>query len=118
MKHCEKRKKRLKLTFFKSFTDAQATLATLQFALSEAVQRADDAVSQIQTEALEQERVANKELRERLERLSTEFSLSEECLKSEITDLKGRLGREQLSAKNIQSEMTSEINVLFYSLSS
>lgn len=84
---------------------------TLQNALSEAVLRADEAVSQIQTEALEQERIANSELREKLERLSTEFSLFEDRSKSEITDLKGRLEREQLSSKTLRADLTSEINV-------
>ena len=84
---------------------------SLQNALSEAVIRAEEAVSQIQTEALEQERVANAELREKLERLSTEFSLSEDRYKSEIADLKGRLEREQLSAKTLRADLTSEIDV-------
>jgi len=82
----------------------------LQAALAKAVERADDAVSKIQTEALEQERAANAELRERFERLGTEYSLSEERYKSEITELKGRLEREQLSAKNMIADLTSEIN--------
>ena len=73
--------------------------------------RADDAASQIQTEALEQERSANTELREKLERISTEFSLAEDRAKSEITDLKGRLEREQLSGKTLRAEFTSEISV-------
>jgi hypothetical protein len=77
------------------------------------VLRADEAVSQIQTEALEQERVANTELRERLERLSTEYSLSEERFKSEIADLKGRLEREQITSKTVQADLTAEINVIW-----
>jgi hypothetical protein len=84
---------------------------TLQNALAEAVVRADEAINQLQTEALEQERIASEELREKLERLSTEFSLSEERFKSEITELKGRLEREQLAAKNVQADLHSEINV-------
>jgi hypothetical protein len=62
---------------------------------------------------LEEERIANTELREKLERLSTEFSLSEERWKSEITDVRGRLEREQLSSKNLRTELTSEINVSY-----
>lgn len=90
---------------------AQATISTLQTSLAEAVERADDAVSKIQTEALEQERMANAELRERLERLGTELSLSEQQFKSEIAELKGRLEREQLSSKAMKADLTSEINV-------
>jgi hypothetical protein len=60
---------------------------------------------------LEQERVANTELRERLERLSTEYSFSEGRSKSEIAELKGRLEQEQLSARVLRAELTSEINV-------
>lgn len=73
--------------------------------------RAEDAASQIQTEALEQEKLANTELREKLERFSTEFSLAEDRAKSETSDLKGRLEREQLSAKALRAEFTSEISV-------
>jgi hypothetical protein len=87
----------------------------LQTALAEAVARADEAVNQIQTEALEQERTINSELNEKLGRLSTEFSLSEERSKSEIAELKERLGREQLSAKSIRADLMSEINVPFAS---
>ena len=83
----------------------------LQNALADAVLRADTAESRIQTEALEQERSANTELREKLERLSTEFSLAEDRAKCEISDLKGRLEREQLSAKTLRDDLTSEISV-------
>jgi hypothetical protein len=60
---------------------------------------------------LEQERIANAELREKLERLSTEYSLSEEQFKSEVAELQRRLEQEQLSAKSLQADLTSEINV-------
>jgi hypothetical protein len=83
----------------------------LQTALAEAVSRADEAVSQIQTEALEQERLANTELRENLERIRSEYSASEARLNSEIADLKGQLEREQLTAKTVQGDLTAEINV-------
>ena len=83
----------------------------LQTALAEAVSRADEAVSQIQTEALEQERLANTELRENLERVKSEYSASESRLNSEIADLKGQLEREQLTAKTVQGDLTAEIDV-------
>jgi hypothetical protein len=83
----------------------------LQNALADAVVRADDAVSQIQTQALENEKLANTELKEKLERLSTEFSLAEDRAKSEISDLKVRLEREQLTAKTLRADLTSEISV-------
>ena len=83
----------------------------LQTALAEAVSRADEAVSQIQTEALEQERLANTELRENLERVKSEYSASEARLNSEIADLKGQLEREQLTAKTVQGDLTAEIDV-------
>jgi len=50
-------------------------------------------------------------LKEKLELLSTEYSLAEERAKSEIADLKGRLEREQLSAKTLRADLTSEISV-------
>jgi hypothetical protein len=92
-------------------TNYKVTIATLQTALSEAVARAEDAVSQIQTEALEQERITNASLRDSLDRLKTEFSLLEDRSKSEITDLRQRLEREQLSARTTIADMTAEINV-------
>lgn len=90
---------------------ALATIAGLQTALQEAEERAEEAMGQAQTEALEQERVANVELREKLASLSTEYSLAEERYFSELTDLKARLEREQLSAKTAQSELQTEISV-------
>ena len=93
-------------------TNCKVTIATLQTALSEAVARAEDAVSQIQTEALEQERTTNASLRDSLERIKTEFSLLEDRSKSEITDLRERLEREQLSTRTTIADMTAEINVL------
>ena len=50
-------------------------------------------------------------MKEKLELLSTEYSLAEERAKSEIADLKGRLEREQLSAKTLRADLTSEISV-------
>jgi hypothetical protein len=88
----------------------------LQTALAEAVSRADEAVSQIQTEALEQERLANTELKENLERVKSEYSASEARLSSEIADLKGQLEREQLTAKTVQGDLTAEINVYIFEI--
>lgn len=90
---------------------ALATIAGLQIAVQEAEDRAEEAMGRAQTEALEQERVANVELREKLGSLSTEYSLAEESYFSELTDLKARLEREQLSAKTTQSELQTEISV-------
>ena len=89
---------------------------SLQNALAEAVLRADNAVNQVQTEALEQERSANKELLERLERLATEYSLSEGHYKSEIAELKGRLEREHGASIIMQNELKSEISVIPFRL--
>jgi TATA element modulatory factor len=90
---------------------AQVTIASLQSALEEAVTRADEAESKVQTEALEKERTTNVELQEKLDRLTTESSLAEDRYKSEIADLKGRLEKEQLSAKSMQIDLSTEINV-------
>lgn len=90
---------------------AQTTIAGLQTALAEAVARADEAVAQIQTEALEKEKQSNVELRETLERARTEFSLFEESSKNEIKELKDRLEKEQLSSKNLKDDLTTEITV-------
>jgi hypothetical protein len=90
---------------------ALATITGLQNALQEAEERVEEAVGQVQTEALEQERVANAELREKLGTLSTEYSLAEERYTSELMDLKVRLEREQLTAKTTQSELQTEISV-------
>jgi hypothetical protein len=79
--------------------------------LADAVSRADEAVSQIQTEALEEERVANTELRENLELIKSEYTASEVRYKSEITELQGRLERERLSAKTVQDDLHAEVNV-------
>jgi uncharacterized protein YigA (DUF484 family) len=76
------------------------------------VARADEAVSQMQTEALEQERQVSSELKENLDRIRTEYSLFEDRTKSEISDLSGQLEREQLSARTMKAELTAEINVL------
>jgi len=75
------------------------------------MQQADEAIRQAQTATLEQEKLANAQMKEELDRLSTEKSLSEERFKSEIAELKARLGREQSSAKKVQADMASEINV-------
>jgi hypothetical protein len=83
----------------------------LQNALAEATTRADEAVAQIQTEALEKERITNTELRETLERVRTEFSLLEDSSKNEIKELKDRLEKEQRSSKIIKDDLTSEITV-------
>ena len=83
----------------------------MQNALADAQAANDIAIRQAQTAALEQERIANVELRDKLERSATEFSLTEERYKSEIADLRARLEREQTTAKNSQSEMMLEINV-------
>jgi len=83
----------------------------LQNALAEATSRADEAVAQIQTEALEKERATNSELRETLERVKTEFSLFEDSSKIEIKELKDRLEKEQRSSKLLKDELTSEITV-------
>ena len=83
----------------------------LQNALAEATTRADEAVAQIQTEALEKERATNSELRETLERVRTEFSLLEDSSKNETKELKNRLDKEQRSSKLLRDELTSEITV-------
>jgi uncharacterized protein YpuA (DUF1002 family) len=76
------------------------------------VERADEAVNQIQTEALERERLANADLHDILDRLKTEYSLLEDRSKSEITDLTAQLEREQLSSRKAQADFTAEVNVL------
>lgn len=83
----------------------------LQAALAEANTRADEAVAQIQTEALENERRLTAEFKEKLERLQTETTLIQEQSKSEIQELKGRLQREQASSKSLRAEFTAEISV-------
>ena len=83
----------------------------LQNALAEATTRADEAVAQIQTEALEKERATNSGLRETLERVRTEFSLFEDSSKIEIKELKDRIEKEQRSSKLLKDELTSEITV-------
>jgi len=90
---------------------ALATIAGLQTALQEAEGRIEEVMGHVQTEALEQERIANAELREKLGTLSTEYSLAEERYTSDLTDLKARLESEQLTAKTIKSELQMEINV-------
>lgn len=87
---------------------------TLQNALAEAVVRAEEAVNEKQTEALEQERRANAELREMLEGARSESTLLEDRLTNEIVELKGRLEKEQAAARNTKEEMTAEINVWSY----
>jgi hypothetical protein len=79
--------------------------------LAEATTRADEAVAQIQTEALEKEREINTELRETLERVRTEFSLLEDSSKNELKELKARLEKEQQSSKYLKDELTAEITV-------
>jgi uncharacterized protein YpuA (DUF1002 family) len=76
------------------------------------VERAEEAVNQIQTEALEQERLANADLHDILNRIKTEYSLLEDRSKSEITELTAQLEREQLSSRKAQADFTVEINVL------
>ena len=93
---------------------ALATITGLQNALQEAEERVEEAVGQVQTEALEQERIANAELREKLGTLSTEYTLAEQRYTSELTDLKARLEREQLTAKTTQSELQTEISVAHF----
>jgi TATA element modulatory factor len=90
---------------------AQATIGSLRGELAEANARADEAVAQIQTEALEEERRVGGELREKLERLQTEMSMVQEQSRSEIQELKGRLDREQASSKSLRAGFTAEISV-------
>ena len=90
---------------------AQTTILALQTGLRDAEERAEEAVGQVQTEALEQEKSVNAELREKLESLSLEYSLSEERHTSELTDLKARLEREHLSSETTRYELQAEINV-------
>jgi len=88
---------------------------SLQTALAEAVARADDAVNQRQTEALEQERQVTSELRETLDRLRTESSLTEDRLRAEAAGLQRQLENEQTSFKAMKDEMTAEVNVFTFS---
>jgi len=83
----------------------------LRTALAEANARADEAVAQVHTEALENERRLAAELNEKLERLQTESALAQEQSKSEIQELKGRIQREQASSKALRDELTTEIIV-------
>jgi len=87
------------------------TIMMLQTALAEANARAEEAVAQIQTEALENERRLAAELKEKLERLQTESALAQEQSKSEIHELKGQIKREQISSKTLRDELTTEITV-------
>ena len=90
---------------------ALTTIAALQIQLREAESQVEEAVREIQTEALEVERAANVELRDKLGALSTEYSLAEERYSSELADLKARLEREQVAGKTMQSELQAEISV-------
>jgi len=83
----------------------------LQTALAAANARAEEAVAQIQTEALENERNLTADLKEKLERLQTESALAQEQSKSEIQELRGRIEREQASSKTLREELTTEIIV-------
>jgi hypothetical protein len=88
------------------------TITSMQNALEEATLRADEAVNQQQTGALEREQKLTAELRETLDRFRTESSLTEERLRAEITELRRLLETEQMTAKSAKDDLTTEINVL------
>jgi hypothetical protein len=90
---------------------AQATIGSLRGELAEANALAEEAVAQVRTEALEEERRVGGELRERLERVQTEMGMVQEQARSEIQELKGRLEREQALSKSLRAEFTAEISV-------
>jgi hypothetical protein len=75
------------------------------------VVRAEEAVNQKQTEALEREQKRTVELRETLDRVRTESSWMEERLHAEISELKRQLDTEQTTAQFMKEELTAEINV-------
>jgi hypothetical protein len=90
----------------------KATILSLQTALAEATIRAEEAVNQRQTEALEREQKLTAELRETLDRFRTESSLTEERLRAEIDEIKRQLDAEQSTAKSLKEELTAEISVV------
>ncbi|KAI5808946.1 TATA element modulatory factor 1 TATA binding-domain-containing protein [Peziza echinospora] len=84
----------------------------LRAQLSQAKTRAEEAEGKAQTEALEAEKSITRDLREQIEKIKTEATLTEEALRTEIGDLKSKIERDTDRARMTESELRSEISVL------
>lgn len=89
-------------------------IAELKGKLEEVTDRAEDAESRIQTEALEKERKVTVELKAEIERVQSEAALVEERLQSEVRDLKAKMERDTERARIMEEELKGEQSVRCY----
>ncbi|PUU82373.1 hypothetical protein B9Z19DRAFT_429050 [Tuber borchii] len=82
-----------------------SVIAELKGKLEEVTDRAEDAESRVQTEALEKERKVTVELKAEIERLQSEAALTEERLQSEVRDLKAKMERDTERARIMEEEL-------------
>lgn len=89
-------------------------IAELKGKLEEVTDRAEDAESRVQTEALEKERKVAVELKAEIERVQSEAALVEERLQSEVRDLKAKMERDTERARIMEEELKGEQSVRCY----
>jgi len=91
-----------------------SVIAGLEGKLEEVTDRAEDAESRAQTEALEKERKVTAELTAEIERVQSEAALVEERLQSEVRDLKAKMERDTERARIMEEELKGEQSVRYY----
>ncbi|CUS12701.1 unnamed protein product [Tuber aestivum] len=87
-------------------------IAELKGKLEEVTDRAEDAESRAQTEALEKERKVTVELKTEVERVQSEAALVEERLQSEVRDLRTKMERDAERARIMEKELRGEQSVM------
>jgi len=89
-------------------------IAELKGKLEEVTDRAKDAESRAQTEALEKERKVTVELKAEIEKVQSEAALIEGRLQSEVRDLKAKMERDAKRARIMEEELKGEQSVRYF----